>query len=181
MDNEKKIMTEYYRIVGKNSLKARDLIKKLNYKEDPHLLQCIAQTYFDEAKFDKKGVWHQYTDRRKLRMAERYIVKAFKINPTCSDVLWTLGKIRWDYGQFDIAIWCFQEIIRLGVRGIVYGGCKKKLSIALAQINDSKFQLYRLYHYTNPSLSKRYLTLYKKGLDKGISTLYKPLKKFLLS
>jgi hypothetical protein len=178
--NREMILQEYYDIYDSDTTKARNLIKKLDYKNDHYLLQCIAQTYFDEAKFDQNGIWNKSSDNRKLRMAERYIVKAFKIKPTCSDVLWTLGKIRWDYGQMDVAIWCFREIIRLGIRGIVYGGCKKELSIGLAQINDSKFQLYRLYYVTNPSLSKRYLKLYKKGLAKGISTLYEPLEKFLM-
>ena len=47
-------------------------------------------------------------------------------------------------------------------------------------INDSKFELYRLYHEENPGLSKRYLSMYKSGLKKGVRTIYKPLKKFLL-
>jgi hypothetical protein len=142
----------------------------------------IAQSHFDEALFDENGVQKARgdIDRRKRRYAERYIVKAFKIRPICSNVLWTLAKIRTDYGQYDSAIFCYREIIRLGVKGISRDSCKNSTSEILAQINDSKFQLYRLYHNKNPSLSKRYLFLYKNGIKKGIFTLYEPLDKFLL-
>jgi hypothetical protein len=175
-----KMLSEFYKIVDENPAKAREIIKKLDYKNDHYLLKCVAKTYWDEAKFDKYGNWNKKTDERKLRMAERYIVKAFEIKPTCPDVLWLLGFIRWDYGQIDVAIYCFKEIINLGVSRIVYSGCKNELSVGLAQINDSKFELYRLLYDINPSLSKKYLTSYKKGIAKGVKTLYSPLDNFLL-
>jgi tetratricopeptide (TPR) repeat protein len=158
------VLKKFDEIYFNDLKKARELIKSLDYKNDHFLLVCIAKTYLDEGKH---------------RLAERYIVRAFKLKPTCSDVLWTLGIVRFDYGQTDLAIFCFKEIIRMGVKGIVNGGCKKSMRIGLAQINDSKLQLYRLLKETKPSLAKRYLTLYKKGLKKGIFTLYKPLENFL--
>jgi tetratricopeptide (TPR) repeat protein len=158
------ILKKFDEIYFDDLRKARDLIKTLDYKYDHFLLTCIANTYLDEGKH---------------RLAERYIVRAFKIKPTCSDVLWILGIVRWDYGQIDIAIFCFKEIIRIGVKGIIKGGCKKPMHIGLAQINDSKLQLYRLLKERQPAVAKRYLASYKKGLSKGIFTLYKPLEKFL--
>jgi tetratricopeptide (TPR) repeat protein len=162
--NKEITLKKFDKIYFKDFKKARDLIKKLDYKNDHYLLTCIANTYLDEGK---------------LSLAERYIVNAFEIKPNCSDVLWTLGIVRWDYGQTDVAIYCFKEIIKLGIKGIVKGGCKKRMDIGLAQINDSKLQLYRLYKKDKPSLAKRYLTLYKKGLANGIFTLYKPLENFI--
>ena len=40
MDREK-ILDDYRDIVGIDSVRARRLIKKVNYKEDYYLLQCI--------------------------------------------------------------------------------------------------------------------------------------------
>ena len=42
------ILDKYYKTVGDDSLKARALIEKLNYKNDPYLLKCLAVTYYDE-------------------------------------------------------------------------------------------------------------------------------------
>jgi hypothetical protein len=136
-------------------------------------------TYIDEAQFDENGKWRFYADSRKLRMAESYIIRAFELKTTCSNVLWILAKVKTAYGQNDSAIFCYNEIIRKGSRGIIHGCCKSTMDIALAQLNDSKFELYRLYKETNHSLSKRYLTLYKKGIKKGIFTLFEPLENFL--
>jgi len=174
-----KIIEEFNEIEVEFPERARNLIKKLNYKDDHFLLKCIAMTYLDEAQFDENEKWRYYADSRKLRMAERYIIKAFVLKPTCSNVLWILAKVKTAYGQNDSAIFCYNEIIRKGSRGIINGCCKDTLDIALAQINDSKFELYRLYKNTNSSLSKRYLTLYKQGLQKGIFTLFEPLEKFM--
>lgn len=181
MNKEEKILLEYRNTVGQNSLKARNLIKKLDYKEDHHYLQCIAQTYLDESIFEDDGTLREYWDKRKWRMAERYIIKAHIINPNCADVLWVMGKVRKLNGQTDIAIYSFEKIIQLGIKGISYAGCKLNVEYAKEMINDSKFELYRIYHDTNPKLSKEYLSKYKKGLEKGAFTIYKPLKKFLLN
>lgn len=174
------ILAEYHSIVGVDSVKARSLIKKLAYQEDHYLLQCIAQTYLDESILENDGSMRTKLDERKWRLAEKYIIKAFTINPNCPDVLWVMGKVRKAYGQIDIAIYCFKKIIKLGIKGMVYGKCKMDISFANELLNDSKFELYRLYYYESPSLSKKYLSMYKKGLEKGANTIYMPLEKFLL-
>jgi len=155
--NEKNIfLQKYYDIYSEDTTKARSLIKKLDYKNDPYLLSEIAKSYFDE---------------NKLRLAERYILKAFSIDCLNSDVLWVLGLVKWDYGQLDNAIFCFKEIIRLGLRRISKSGYNKTLDIAMAQINDSRLQLYRLLKESNPIAAKRYLKEYEKGLEKGVFSI----------
>lgn len=49
------ILEKYRNILGEDSVKARRLIQKLDYKNDPILLQHIAQTYLDEARFEADG------------------------------------------------------------------------------------------------------------------------------
>ena len=182
MTKEKIILEKYREIVGKDSVKARDLIKKLNYATNFYLLKCIAQTYLDECRFeDDSSKMRIHTDKRKWRMAERYIIKAFKIKPDNAEVLYTMGEVRKIYeNQKDIAIYCFEEIIRLGVRKIASDQYSRGTAFAKELINDRKFELYRIYHETNPTLSKRYLSMYKKGLQKRVHTIFKPLRKFLL-
>lgn len=179
MDKEK-IITEYRNIVGTDSAKARDLIKKLDYKEDYYLLQCISQTYLDESRFESDGTMRLQIDKRKWRMAEKYIIKAFNINPDNADVLYTMAGVRKASRQFSVAIFCFESIIELGVRKIAYGEYGRGLPYARELVNDSKFELYRLYHEENPKLSAKYLAMYKDGLKKGIKTIFKPVQKFLL-
>lgn len=179
MDKEK-ILEQYRNTVGVNSVKARELIRKLDYKGDYYLLQCIAQTYLDESRLDEDANMRMHLDRRKWRMAEKYIIKAFKINPNSPDVLYTMGGVRKANDQLDIAIYCFNKIIKLGIKKIAYGEYWRGMAFAKEMINDSKFELYRLYHETDPGLSKRYLSMYKRELKKGVWTIYKPLKKFLL-
>lgn len=178
--DKKRIMEEYRNILTKDSAKARALIKKLDYKEDPYLLQCIAQTYLDESRFDENGKQRSELYRRKWRMAERYIIKAFELDADCLIVLSTMGSVRRSSGQNDIAIYCYEKIVKLGVKGADSTRCKLDPSFAKELVNDSKFDLYRLYYEVNPKLSKKYLTMYEKGLEKGINTIYKPLKRFLL-
>jgi hypothetical protein len=178
--DKEKILDQYRNIVGVNSMEARSLIKKLDYKEDYYLLQCIAQTYLDESRLDENDKLRSKVDARKWRLAETYIIKAFKINPDSPDVLYTMAGVRKANGQDDIAIYCFSRIIELGVRKIAFGEYGRGLMFAKEIINDSKFELYRLYHETNPGLSKKYLLMYKGGLKKGAHTIYKPLRKFLL-
>jgi hypothetical protein len=49
-------------------------------------------------------------------------------------------------------------------------------------VNDSRFQLYRLYYDKGDFLtSKKYLAEYKKKLKRGINTIYKPLDSFLMN
>jgi hypothetical protein len=176
-----RILKKYSRIVGVDSESARALIKKLDYHKDPFLLERIAQTYFDEALFNRNGSHREYFEGRKLRYAERYIIKAYIINEDCIDVLWTLGKVRKLYKQFELAIYCFKRIIELGRRKSINKSICSDPSLVPIKSNDSKFELYRLYHdIANKSISKRYLEAYKKGVAQGIFTLYKPLEKFLL-
>lgn len=177
---KEKIIEEYRNIVGVNSAKARGLIKKLPYKKDYYLLQCIAQTYLDESRLDAEDNMRVYLDKRKWRMAERYIINAFKINPDSPDVLYTMAGVRKANDQNEIAIYCFKRIIELGIRRIAHGEYGRGVAFAKELINDSKFELYRLFHETNAGLSKRYLSMYNKGLKQGIHTIYKPLNKFLL-
>lgn len=162
---KQKVLQEYYETYSEDTTKARSVIKKLDYKNDPYLLSEIAKSYYDE---------------KRLRLAERYILRAFSIDYLNSDVLWVLGLVKWDYGQIENAIFCYKEIIRIGIRRIGKSGYDKTLEIALAQINDSRFQLYRLLKDSNPSAAKRYLKGYEKGLEKGIFTIldfyYKQIK-----
>lgn len=181
MDKEN-ILEEYRTSVGTDSAKARQTIKKLDYKEDFYLLQCIAQTYLDESRFEDDGQSNLriYFDKRKWKMAEKYIIKAFKLNSDSADVLYTMASIRKLNNQDDIAAYCFEKIIKLGIKKIAHGEYGRGIPFAKELINDSKFELYRIYYDTNSKLSKRYLSMYKKGLEKGVHTIFKPLKKFLL-
>ena len=178
---KKKILEKYARVVCINSAKARELIKQLNYQTDPYLLQCIAQTYFDESLFNEDGSQRSYFEGRKLRLAEKYIIKAFTIKENCIDVLYALGKVRKAYKQYDLAAFCFREVIKLGSKRI---GLKDRCtdhSLLKTKVNDSKFQLYRVYHDSgNLSLSRKYLSMYKLGLKRGVDSIFKPLEKFLL-
>lgn len=180
MKDKEKIIDEYRNTVGTDSVKARNLIKKLDYKEDYYLLQCIAQTYLDECRFEDDNTMREQIDKRKWRMAERYIIKAFNINPDNADVLYTMAGVRIASRQFSVAIFCFECIIELGVRKIAYGEYGRGVAYAKELINDSKFELYRLHFDENPKLSAKYLAAYKDGLKKGIRTIYKPIQKFIL-
>lgn len=154
--NNDKILEEYYNIYINNTSKARSLLKKLDYENDANLLSEIATSYFDEGK---------------LRLAERYVFKAFALDYLNPKVLWILGLVKWDYGQNENAIFCFKEIIRIGTRRISKTGYNETIDITLSRINDSKFQLYRLLKDTSPSVAKRYLRDYEKGLKKNYATL----------
>jgi hypothetical protein len=176
-----RILQKYYDTVGTNSAKARSLIKKLDYKQDPYLLRCIALTYFDESRLNDDDSPKEYFAMRKLRVAEKYITKAYKLNEDCIDVLYTLGNIRNGFKQTDLAIYCFKRIIEVGSRKIPNKDTCTDRSLIEIKVNDSRFQLYRLFHdKENYSLSKRYLSMYKKGLKKGIMTIYKPLERYLM-
>ena len=180
MDREL-VLQEYRDILATDSVKARNLIKKLDYKKDPFLLQCIAQTYLDESRFHPDGTPRKYVDLRKWRWAEDYIIKAFELDANCLMVIYTMGNVRKTYGQTDVAIYCFEKILKLGVRE--EGLCQSQVNLSLAKelVNDSKFELYRLYYSSDPALSKAHLASYKRGLKKGVGTIYQPLEKFLIS
>jgi tetratricopeptide (TPR) repeat protein len=154
--NKNEILAEYYQLYFENTSKARSILKKLDYRNDAFVLSEIATSYFDEDK---------------LRLAERYVFKAFALDYLNPKVLWILGLVKWDYGQLDNAIFCFKEIIRIGTRRVSKTGYNETIEIALARINDSKFQLYRLLENTSPAVAKRYLRDYEKGLENGCFTL----------
>ncbi|KAA2238596.1 hypothetical protein F0L74_20445 [Chitinophaga agrisoli] len=175
-----KILEEYRNVLVSDSAKARSLIRKLSYKEDPYLLQCIAQTFLDESRFDENGKQRKEVYWRKWRVAERYIIQAVELDPDCPMVLSTMGSVRRSAGQNDIAIYCYEKIIKLGVKGAMSGKCKLDRDMAKELVNDSKFELYRLYYEDDPVLSGKYLKMYMKGLEKGARTIYRPLKRFLL-
>lgn len=153
---ESKIIKEYHDIYQTDTAAARKLIKALDYEKSANLLAEIATSYFDEGK---------------LRLAERYTFKAYEIDNLNPKVLWILALVKWDYGQLDSAIFNFQEIIRIGVRRINKCGIDESLGSALARINDSKFQLFRLLKNTKPAVAKRYFNMYEKGLEKGVFSL----------
>lgn len=154
--NKEDIVNKYYDIYFEDTTKARNLIKKLDYKNDPNLLSEIATSYFDE---------------NKLRLAERFAIKAFELDSLNPSVLWILALVKWDYGQIDSAIFDFQEILRIGTRRIDKTGYGEDKTVALSRINDSKFQLYRLLKNTKPAVAKRYLREYEKGIGQGLPTL----------
>src|SRR5215217_414303 len=113
-----KILEKYRVAVCSDSAKARNLIKRLDYQDDTYLLVCIAQTYFDESIFNDDGTQREYFEGRKLRLAEKYMIRAFTLNEDCIDVLYLLGKVRKAYRQYDLAIYCFKRIIELSPKGI---------------------------------------------------------------
>lgn len=156
-----KVIKQYHKLISKNPEKARLLLKKLDFKQDHYVLFCIANTYWEEY---RKGA-------SKLRLTERYVTMAFNLNPECPFVLWLLGMVKWDYGQIDAAIYCYEDILELGTTGIIKEGCAKDKNVAKAQVNDSKFQLYRLYKDTNPKLAEKYLTQFKNSWNRGVFTL----------
>lgn len=178
--NRDEILEEFYSVISEDSVRARNLIKKLDYKDDPYLLQCIAQTYLDESRFNEDGSQKEYVDRRKWRVAERYIIKAFKINSNCLIVLSTMGSTRKSSGQNDEAIYCFEKIIELGIKEAKGYQYDLNPSLAAELVNDAKFELYRLYYEKDLSLARKYLNSYKKGLKEGVATMFEPLERFLL-
>lgn len=176
------ILNEYRDLVATDSVKARECIKRLPYKNNFYLLQCIAQTYLDESRFEERSnKMRKEINLRKWRMAEKYIIKAFTINDNNAETLYTMGEIRKLGDQNHIAEYCFKRIIKLGVNVISKQEYSRGVSFAKELINDAKFELYRLYFYKNKKLSMKYLKEYEDGLDKGINSMFKPLKKFLLN
>ena len=172
---------KYRELITTDSVKARECIKRLDYKNNFYLLQCIAQTYLDESRFDDgTNTMRKEVNLRKWRMAEKYIIKAFSINDDNAETLYTMGEIRKLGNQNHISIYCFERIIKLGVNTIAKQEYSRGKFFAKELINDAKFELYRLHFCENPELSAKYLKDYKNGLDAGITSIFKPLKKFLL-
>lgn len=176
-----KVLEKYRAAVCVDSVKARRLIKKIDYKEDAYLLTCIAQTYFDESLLNYDGTQREYFEGSKIRLAEKYIIKAFILNEDCIDVLYLLGKVRKAFRQHDLAIYCFKRVIELSAKGISTKDKCTDRSLLKVKANDSKFQLYRIYHELNENdTSRKYLSQYKAGLKRSMDTIFKPLEKYLL-
>ena len=172
---------KYRELITTDSVKARECIKRLEYKNNFYLLKCIAQTYLDESRFENgSNEMRKDINLRKWRMAEKYIIRAFNIDDDNAETLYTMGEIRKLGNQNHIAIYCFERIIKLGVNTIAKQEYSRGKPFAKELINDAKFELYRLYFYENPKLSAKYLREHKSGFEKGINTIFKPLKKFLL-
>lgn len=175
------MLYKYRELVATDSVKARACIKRLDYKNNFYLLGCIAQTYLDESRFEEdNSTMRKAIDLRKWRMAEKYIIRAFNIDDDNAENLYTMGEIRKLGNQNHIAEYCFKRIIKLGVNIIAKQEYSRGKDFAKELINDSKFELYRLYFYEKPKLSAKYLREYNNGIEKGINTIFKPLKKFLL-
>lgn len=162
---KREILNEYYRYYIDEPTKARAIIKKLDYKEDHYLLAAIAYTYLHEDK---------------LRLAERYAMKAFALRKNCPNTHWLLGLIHFNYGHHELAVQSFEEIIRLGVKPAISSKCCKRpydilseKKNARARINDSKFQLYRLLIDEKPGLAKRYFREFEEGLKTNYTIVRK--------
>jgi hypothetical protein len=176
------LLDKYWDTVTTNSAKARNYIRQLDYHNNFYLLRCIAQTYLDESIFEEYGnsIMRKEINFRKWRMAEKYIIQAYKINSDNAETLYTMGSVRKQNYQDDIAVYCYEKIIKIGVNKIAKQEYSRGIESARELVNDAKFELYRLYICENPKLSKKYLAMYKKGLEKGITTIFTPLEKFLL-
>ncbi|MDE2026566.1 MAG: hypothetical protein KGJ07_08835 [Patescibacteria group bacterium] len=184
MAQEKKfdvLLNKYWDTYRKNPAKARRYLQKLDYKNNFYLLRCIAQTYLDESQFEPESNKRlKETNFRKWRMAEKYIIQAFKMNSDNAEVVYTMGDIRKQNFQDDIAIYCFEKVINLGAKKIASQEYSGGIDFAKELINDARFEMYRLHHHINPKLANKYLEEYKKNIKRGTSTIFIPLKKFLL-
>lgn len=175
------LLNKYRDIVAIDSIKARGYIKRLDYKNNFYLLKCIAQTYLDECRFEENSnKLRREIDFRKWRMAEKFIIASFSLNSNHAEVLYTMGEIRKLNFQNEIALFCFERIVKMSVKEISSQEYSRGNAFAKELINDSKFELYRLHFYQKPKLSIRYLNSYKKGLRNGIPSIFKPLNKYLL-
>ena len=175
-------LNEYFEAVRENSAKARQIIKKLNFKDDSYLLRCIAITYIDEALLDSKNNLKVKFDQRKLSLAKKYIDKAYSLNPECRDVLFAKGSIYNALGDTFLAIDCYIKILELKKIKTKNVNCAGGDYLYINMIyNDSYFQLYRLFYDIGKyETANGLLAQYKNGLKKGIDTIYKPLSKFLM-
>lgn len=179
IDKIEQLLYNYRKLVSVNSVRARKLIMRFDYQNNFYLLQCIAQTYLDESRFeDGSNRTRRQINVRKWKMAERYIIRAFNINDDHAECLYTMGEVRKLGNQNRIAIYCFERIIKLGVNLIAKQEYSRGKDFAMELVNDARFELYRLYFYENPKLSQKYLNLYQREVEKGVGTIFKPFSKF---
>jgi tetratricopeptide (TPR) repeat protein len=173
-------LIRFRKLATVDSAAARKVIKQTSFKIDPYLLQCIALTYFDESLFGPDGNQRDYFLMSKLRLAKKYIDTAYALSPNCIDVLWMKGKIYKALNQTAESINCFEQILKLGRRKLSDLDTCSDRELLEVKVNDSRFQLYRLYFDINKSRSSMFLRFYKLHLKQGVDTLYKPLQDFLL-
>jgi tetratricopeptide (TPR) repeat protein len=177
------IIQEFNTLVSIDSLKARKVIKKLKYSNDAYLVRCIALTYKDEAIFDTNWKLKDVKnyDYRKLKMAKKYIDRAFNINPNCRDVLFTRGTIYSQLGDKYTAIDCFTRILELKKSKDKIVNCAEENSRYIRMVyNDTYLKLYQLFwDIGSKKTARSLLRQYKDGLKKGADTIYKPLKNFI--
>jgi tetratricopeptide (TPR) repeat protein len=175
------MLNKYRELVATDSAKARRCLMQLDYKNNFYLLKCIAQTYLDESLFeDGSNKMRREVDQRKWRMAEKYIIKAFGLNDDHAETLYTMGKVRMASDQNDIAIYCFKRIIKLGVTKVAKQEYSRGRDFAKMLINDARFELYRLYFYSDKQEARKYLNDFKIHVKNGAETIFHPLSKFLL-
>lgn len=174
-------LERYSDLVCTDSLGARNALLKLPYRNDAYLLSCIALTYRDEAMFFKNGRQRKHNVGAKLLVAKKYIEKAFRLMPDCRDLLYTRGNIHQAMDDNFTAFDCFIKILKFGKGKQPALNCSGSESWFIEMlINDAHFELYRIFRdLDNMRLAKRFLAEYKRGLKKGISTIYKPLEQFL--
>lgn len=184
MKSEKeKIIDNFNGFILNDSSKARAIIEGIDHENDPYLLRCIALTYKDEALFFKNGKMRKVFLTDKLKLAKKYIEKAFKLNPNCRDVLFTKGVIYNALGDTFTAIDCYIAILGLGEKTDKISNCSNsELPFVQMLLNDAKFQLYRLfYDLEDFEMSNKFLVSYKENLDKGVDTIYWPFENFIMT
>lgn len=176
------LLQEYHNHVGSDSAKARAAVLKMPYKKDAYLLCCIALTYRDEGMFFKNGKARKRIGVDNMNLAKQYIDKAFKLSPLCRDVLFIKGTIYNALGDPYEAIDCFLAILKSEEDDSPTFNCSGSDEPYIQMLtNDARFQLYRLFHDIGESkISDNFLYKYKKGLKRGINTIYKPLKNYLV-
>lgn len=174
-----KILERYSELLVPSSTKARRLIQRLDYKNDPALLLRIAQTYLDECMFYDDGKQRDEIVWRKWTFAMKYAREAYWLDQKCLMVLSMLGTIWKAAGNYELAMASNEVVLQLA-KEKDYSHCygiDEELDQEL--INDSRFELYRLHFYTKRKLANKYLAAYKRGLERGVKTIYHPLEKYL--
>lgn len=140
-------------------LAKKELEKYLEKNHDNHYeLALLASIYRIEANFET---------------AFDFISRALKINKHCPWVLWHFADISDMLCKYEWARTIWLHLIRKGTKRLCKaGGCETDLEDSASIINDCRYRLHLSFETENPSLSKRYLTLYKKYVKKGVKSIY---------
>jgi len=168
----------YEENVGKNSFAARQAIKELDYKNNHCFLRMIAQTYLDEAIFERGDKMRKKINLMKLRHAQSYINRSYAICKDCIKTLWVMAKVFEKYDKISESIQFYRLISKTDINKSIHYYCVQDKLEAAMIVNDSLFELYRSYYEANKSLSNKYLQKYLTGLSEGISTIYYPIEKY---